>query len=173
MRLDLTADAGPVPFTLTSPQMRLAWAKTGLFQSLTPDILAMVLDKEKTMPGPRQHMRAVVADINHLGAIMPELVEPLRYFQEHRDYYELSKYTVEFDHATWIRKPIWIWGKYKSCVASKGNLTIELMDEYKNVIVDAYVVAKIERNWDERVEEQYDRYVDEWRMANGVYSDDE
>jgi hypothetical protein len=68
MRLDLTADAGPVPFTLTSPQMRLAWAKTGLFQSLTPDILAMVLDKEKTMPGPRQHMRAVVgstlSDIN-------------------------------------------------------------------------------------------------------------
>jgi hypothetical protein len=66
MRLDLTADAGPVPFTLTSPQMRLAWAKTGLFQSLTPDILAMVLDKEKTMPGPRQHMRAVVAELKEM-----------------------------------------------------------------------------------------------------------
>jgi hypothetical protein len=78
MCLALTTDAGSVPFTLTSPALRLAWAKTGFFQSLTPDILAMVLDKEKTMPGPRQHMQAVVAELKEMyrHACWDEFHEP-------------------------------------------------------------------------------------------------
>eukprot|EP01049_Picozoa_sp_SAG25_P003158 SAG25_NODE_177_length_12713_cov_474.755272_12_plen_184_part_00 len=100
----------PSPFALSCSHTRLAWAKTALFQLLSQDVLEMTLDKEKTMPGPRQYMRAIVADINHLGQVMTRL-DKFIYGNENHFFHDYLKSEdnitdiVTFDGITWLRKP--------------------------------------------------------------------